>query len=315
MLGYRLAAIPGVLLGIVLILIGTSALLLSYSVLDPMPPYLVEIAAILGFPVWIGWTLLLAGFLTYIWAQGILGRADWSPLFVSVYLFHLGLYVTLLLFLVYAGRIPFIDLQFLVIEVGGIPDNALQGIVVLAPAVIGFGLARLLARSPAVIAVYENKYSTLKWPLRTCPKCRRVLDQNEKVCRRCNAQEYRAYLILVDDESERHTLAVSPGNERVRLKRYEPGEDLEAQTIYFNPTRYSVYGTISSPHADVVYDGAQGAFTLMDLTSSNGSYVNGMKVDPKGGPIRLQNGDEVHLGEARFRFEIASGVVTNVPKP
>lgn len=56
--------------------------------------------------------------------------------------------------------------------------------------------------------------------------------------------------------------------------------------------------TVSRRHAQVLRDG-QGQFTLTDLGSANGVYVNGMRVQR----AILTAGDEIKIGDNYFRFQ------------
>lgn len=57
--------------------------------------------------------------------------------------------------------------------------------------------------------------------------------------------------------------------------------------------------SVSGHHAEV-HMGRDGSFTITDLNSANGVYVNGAKVKQSG----LRDGDSVELGEVRFRFAL-----------
>ena len=54
--------------------------------------------------------------------------------------------------------------------------------------------------------------------------------------------------------------------------------------------------SVSREHARLVFEAGQ--FTLVDLTSGNGTFVNGQKISRQ----RLQHGDEIAFGNAAFRF-------------
>lgn len=56
-------------------------------------------------------------------------------------------------------------------------------------------------------------------------------------------------------------------------------------------------GGASKRHARIV--GRRGNYLLVDLRSTNGTYVNGQKVDA---PRELTDGDEITIGEAHLRF-------------
>ena len=58
---------------------------------------------------------------------------------------------------------------------------------------------------------------------------------------------------------------------------------------------------ISRKHCKICLDGDH--YTLTDLGSSNGSFVNGSRVSEK----KLDNGDRIQLGSTRFKFTTESG--------
>jgi len=64
--------------------------------------------------------------------------------------------------------------------------------------------------------------------------------------------------------------------------------------------------TVSNHHAQL--EQAEGRFWLLDLNSTNGTYVNGRQVSP-GERWPLQDGDELDLGgvELRFRIKVPIG--------
>ena len=56
-------------------------------------------------------------------------------------------------------------------------------------------------------------------------------------------------------------------------------------------------GSVSARHCEITE--SNGRFTLRDLGSSNGTFVNGKRLD---GPVEVHQGDSVHLGTAAFEF-------------
>jgi pSer/pThr/pTyr-binding forkhead associated (FHA) protein len=55
--------------------------------------------------------------------------------------------------------------------------------------------------------------------------------------------------------------------------------------------------SISRIHARIDYNGA--SYTVTDLNSTNGTYVNGMQLDPNE-TVELTEGDEVRFGELNY---------------
>jgi hypothetical protein len=67
--------------------------------------------------------------------------------------------------------------------------------------------------------------------------------------------------------------------------------------------------TVSREHACVRYDREAGAYRLFDTHSRRGTFVlrGGRRIDvPRGAAagVQLKSGDEIHLGNARVRFEM-----------
>ncbi len=55
---------------------------------------------------------------------------------------------------------------------------------------------------------------------------------------------------------------------------------------------------------DLLEEGDQGlVVTLQDLGSTNGTYVNGRRLDPEGTPTALRNGDVVRVGSHAFKLK------------
>lgn len=52
---------------------------------------------------------------------------------------------------------------------------------------------------------------------------------------------------------------------------------------------------VSRYHADITYKESEGGFFIRDLSSENGTKVNGAYI-PTGEPVRLTDGDEIRLG-------------------
>jgi hypothetical protein len=67
--------------------------------------------------------------------------------------------------------------------------------------------------------------------------------------------------------------------------------------------------TVSREHACIRYDSATGKYRIYDTGSQRGTIVfrEGRRVDVPSGATRgaqLRSGDEIHLGDARIRFEL-----------
>jgi len=66
--------------------------------------------------------------------------------------------------------------------------------------------------------------------------------------------------------------------------------------------------TVSREHAQIRYDVETGKFRLYDSGSQRGTAVfrSGRRLDaPRARGVQLQPGDEIHIGDARIKFELA----------
>ncbi len=60
----------------------------------------------------------------------------------------------------------------------------------------------------------------------------------------------------------------------------------------------------ASRHHAIIHTQSEGAFWLLDLGSSNGTYLNGRRVSK---PSRLRNGDTIQIGAFQAVFRVAGG--------
>lgn len=328
---FRTVALLGAILGLMAVLLGAVVLILIYFASDAQIAQIPPLAEVPLPPAWLGWACLLAGFLSYVWGQGMLRQTDWSPFFAAVYLFHVGLYGSLSIWLLLSSP----DTQPLI---GAsetlrpwLSSPAVQVLIVIAPMVVSFMLASALLRSRGIIEPYEVKYATLNTVRPVCPnsECRRLLKSRNGICERCHPREILAVLIPAKetDDNLTYSMRFRPGREEWRLSRRLDDVAPEIQTIYFNKVRSNFYGTVSAPHAKIEYRvrkvdrvagdaGEQkdqnpevvGEFYIVDLKSTNRTYVNGFPVSSDG--VLLQDEDEIGLGDATFTFAVRVPDVT-----
>lgn len=75
-----------------------------------------------------------------------------------------------------------------------------------------------------------------------------------------------------------------------------PPDAFDAELSTLDPTR-----SVSRPHALIVY--ADGGFTIRDLYSRHGVYVNDRRVAPSGAH-QIYDGDKIRIGEVELRFQL-----------
>lgn len=94
-----------------------------------------------------------------------------------------------------------------------------------------------------------------------------------------------------------------------KLIRVKTGESIQVNKPEFtigkekNRVNYCITGdsSISRSHAKISVNG--GEYVIADLRSTNGTFVNGAKVEP-GHPTVLKNGDKVVFSEEEFEFRM-----------
>lgn len=96
-------------------------------------------------------------------------------------------------------------------------------------------------------------------------------------------KQMMAYLIRIDDPSRRHLVFRSP---------WTIGRDRENDLTIDDHS-------VSRHHAEIQYS-SDVVFTIIDLGSRNGVYVNQSKVIT----CVMKDGDQVEIGDVRFRFAI-----------
>jgi len=105
------------------------------------------------------------------------------------------------------------------------------------------------------------------------------------VVRRAAAQRNAAGRTGMFEIEERQLAAPGPGRQSVRIGRSPENEVVFSSRL------------VSAHHALIEQDG--GGFRIRDLDSTNGTYVNGVRVRT----AELNDGDEVWVGDERFMFD------------
>jgi hypothetical protein len=135
----------------------------------------------------------------------------------------------------------------------------------------------------------------VKVPEGTCPYCGQKLDPATGTCPTCavapaagpSGPVPAGAARLVGSAGAALGQVYAVAGDKVTIGR-EPG----------NTVALTQDTTLSRRHAEIEKSG--GAFVVRDLGSSNGTFVNGVRVTEQA----LNPGDEVQLGSSRFRFEV-----------
>ena len=113
----------------------------------------------------------------------------------------------------------------------------------------------------------------------------------ERRCKTCGA-------VTTDDEQK---FCESCGAALPEIGDTETSESTDAAVVVYGRTASAdvtvANGSVSARHCEIT--DSNGRFTLRDLGSSNGTFVNGKRLD---GPVEVHPGDSVHLGTAAFEF-------------
>src|SRR5262249_5208660 len=133
-------------------------------------------------------------------------------------------------------------------------------------------------------------------PVKRCPVCQREYPDKSSFCNQDGsklvpiAQHLQARLIIrSQDGGEREVALVSP-----------------VSTIGKTPDNTIVVtdSAISRKHAQI--EQRQVQCFIKDLGSSNGTFLNGAKIDDQGTP--LNEGDEIGLGRTKMRFHLTADI-------
>lgn len=86
---------------------------------------------------------------------------------------------------------------------------------------------------------------------------------------------------------------------RALIGRADPAHGYSSEALDADMTELDERRTVSRPHALIAYSDRQ--FTIRDLYSQHGCYVNGVKLAPNMASP-LQNGDALKFGDVELRF-------------
>ena len=79
--------------------------------------------------------------------------------------------------------------------------------------------------------------------------------------------------------------------------RYTFGRSAGEFTIFFNSIRF-----ISRKHSEIVFDNNNKCWNIRDFCSSNGTFVNGKRLEPDIA-VKVNIGDLIQIAFAKFKFE------------
>jgi len=158
-----------------------------------------------------------------------------------------------------------------------------------------------------------------------CPNCQRKNQEQEVFCYHCG-------LLLSEDEDRFSTRTFAPATEELHTREYFSedsilvlqGKEVSAH-FELRPQRYQrdlIIGRstenqamhpdidlthaqgaergVSRLHVALTYDPAKHVLYISDLGSSNGTFINGNKLNSSD-PVKLHSGDELHIGRLAMK--------------
>ncbi len=145
-----------------------------------------------------------------------------------------------------------------------------------------------------------------------CPNCGSVISPEMKFCGECGASLTQGYATVSYSPSfseyDEEASPAIPAPEEAALVELDQVEgtagrrmhDIKQDTVTVGRSRMSDIFlddvTVSRQHAEIRRN--ERSFTIKDVGSLNGTYVNRVRVDE----VDLRNGDEIQIGKYRFKF-------------
>ena len=115
-------------------------------------------------------------------------------------------------------------------------------------------------------------------------------------------EEYR-----IKDEDECNTIRFSEQETTGRLYGRDRGNRIDLRTLPITIGKAQAYSdivlgdpSVSRVHARI-YKGEDGCIEIRDLNSTNGTWINGMRLEPNE-KRRVQRGDEVRFGSLEYEY-------------
>jgi hypothetical protein len=149
-----------------------------------------------------------------------------------------------------------------------------------------------------------------------CPNCNHLNEANSNYCSRCGepmgtveAEATATFTpIEAENEEEAHLAELGPGEATLIVRRgpdagtkFALGSDLVTVGRHPQSDIFLNDITVSRRHAELRREG--GSYSVADLGSLNGTYVNRERVDTS----PLVSGDELQVGKFRLLFLARSG--------
>lgn len=135
-----------------------------------------------------------------------------------------------------------------------------------------------------------------------CPDCKAENDKDRERCVYCDCT-------LCPDNCDEEHFAVEltwPWGKEFLTETMRIGRDSPSPNSLIEAIKVRGYDNVSRSHAELQLDSATGGVSLIDLGSSNGTFVDGVRI-PANTPVRLKSGSVV-------RFAANLSVVISIAK-
>jgi eukaryotic-like serine/threonine-protein kinase len=148
---------------------------------------------------------------------------------------------------------------------------------------------------------FETQQS--RGPVQSCINCDRDLSSDDVYCAYCGTKQpskrTTAKLVVLGTNEMGAQFPLSAEGENL-IGRMDPNRGIRPEV---DLSRYDPAARVSRRHAKIIMQASQ--FYIEDLGSANGTFINGSLKLPSGKLHKLDNGDELKLGETTLKFVVS----------
>lgn len=132
------------------------------------------------------------------------------------------------------------------------------------------------------------------FPARYCRVCGIPSRQNARFCRLCGARMHTDPAAALVALGANHSSPVRLDGQPLVIGRASSSHTVDMDLNALDPDAF-----VSRRHAQITY--AEGRYWVSDLGSSNGTFLNGHRLEPNR-PVALSHGDRLRLGRVELAF-------------
>ncbi len=148
---------------------------------------------------------------------------------------------------------------------------------------------------------FETQQS--RGPAQSCINCGRDLSTDDVYCAYCGTKQpskrTTAKLVVLGTNEMGAQFPLNVEGENL-IGRMDPNRGIKPEV---DLSRYDPAARVSRRHAKIIAQASQ--FYIEDLGSANGTFINGSLKLPSGKLHKLDNGDELKLGETTLKFVVS----------